>query len=169
QRLMEANLGFRSTPVSKSTRENYRKLVHTEHADLVKYGFIPELIGRLPVLATLAELSSEDLVRILTEPKNALVKQYQALVAMDGIDLEFTPAALRAISEKAIEKGTGARGLKTIIERVMLEPMFEGPSRTGPRRLVVDEPHIQGAPVDFTAAIRETSAATEPELHEKAG
>ncbi|MCG3152907.1 MAG: ATP-dependent Clp protease ATP-binding subunit ClpX [bacterium] len=171
QRLLEANLGFRSTPVAKSTREATRKLKQTDHGDLVKYGFIPELIGRLPVLATLDELGEEELVRILTEPRNALVKQYQALLAMDGIELEFTNAALHAIAQGALSKGTGARGLKTLIERTMLEPMYEGPSRTGSRRLVIDAGHVTGnEPVEFSASIRESRTQTdEPEYLEEAG
>ncbi|MEO7995351.1 MAG: ATP-dependent Clp protease ATP-binding subunit ClpX, partial [bacterium] len=171
QRLKTANLGFRSTPVAKSSSELSKKLTNTDHSDLVKYGFIPELIGRLPVIATLSELTAEDLTRIMVEPKNALVKQYQALLAMDGIDLDFTPGALQAIAERAVNKGTGARGLKTIVERVMLEPMYEGPSRTGPRHLVIDREHIEGAAVDFIAAIKESKPEPihVPELLEEAG
>jgi len=93
--------------------------------DLVKFGFIPELIGRLPVIATLDALSEGDLVRILTEPRNALVKQYQALMKPDGVTLEFAPGALEAIARKALERGTGARGLRAVMEELMLDIMFD--------------------------------------------
>lgn len=96
--------------------------------DIQKFGIIPEFIGRLPVVAALERLTEEDLVHILTEPKNALVKQYQRLLFFDGVELEFEPEALRAIANKAIERKTGARGLRSIIEEVMMDIMFEVPS-----------------------------------------
>ena len=97
--------------------------------DLQKFGLIPELIGRLPVLVTLNPLDEEAMVHILTEPKNALVKQYQKMLSMDDVDLEFTPDALQAIAKEALRRNTGARGLRSIIERIMLDVMFDVPSR----------------------------------------
>lgn len=97
--------------------------------DLLSYGLIPEFIGRLPVIASLEPLDEEALIRILTEPKNALVKQYQKLFQMDGVELEFEEAALKEIAKQAMERNTGARGLRSIIESIMLDVMFEIPSR----------------------------------------
>ena len=97
--------------------------------DLQKFGLIPELIGRLPVLVTLNPLDEDAMVHILTEPKNALVKQYQKMLSMDDVDLEFTPEALQAIAKEALRRNTGARGLRSIIERIMLDVMFDVPSR----------------------------------------
>ena len=98
--------------------------------DIQKFGLIPEFIGRLPVLAALEQLTVDDLVRILTEPRNALVKQYQTLLSYDGVELEFDQDALEAIASKAIERKTGARGLRSIIEEVMMDVMFEIPSES---------------------------------------
>lgn len=97
--------------------------------DLLKFGLIPEFIGRLPVIASLEQLNEEALVRILTEPKNALVKQYQKMLEFDNVELEFEEEALRAIAKEAIERKTGARGLRSIIENTMLDMMYELPSR----------------------------------------
>ena len=97
---------------------------------MVRYGLIPELIGRLPVITALSELSEDDLVRILVEPKNCLVKQYQKLLAMEGIDLSFTDTALRELAHLAAKRGTGARGLRSLVERLMLDVMFEAPMST---------------------------------------
>jgi ATP-dependent Clp protease ATP-binding subunit ClpX len=105
----------------------YLSLVLPE--DLLKFGLIPEFVGRLPVISTLEPLDEQALVRILTEPKNALVKQYQKLLEMDNVTLEFTPDALEAIAKEAIKRNTGARGLRAIIEGIMLDVMFEAPSR----------------------------------------
>ena len=100
---------------------------HPEPEDLVRYGLIPELIGRLPVITSLSELGEDELVRILVEPKNCLVKQYQKLLAMEGIDLSFTDSALRELARLAAKRGTGARGLRALVERLMLDVMFEAP------------------------------------------
>lgn len=107
--------------------------------DLLKFGLIPEFIGRLPVVATLEPLDEDALVRILTEPRNALVKQYQKLLEMDGVELEFTPEALRAIAKEAIKRNTGARGLRAIIEGIMLDVMYEMPSRDDVAKVIVSE------------------------------
>jgi ATP-dependent Clp protease ATP-binding subunit ClpX len=107
--------------------------------DLLKYGFIPEFIGRLPVIAVVDPLTKDDLVRILTEPKNAIVKQYQALLAAEGVELVVTPEALNAVAEEALRRKTGARALKSIIEEIMLDVMFELPSLEGIRQCVITE------------------------------
>lgn len=104
-------------------------LIDVQQKDLVKYGLMPELIGRLPVITTLNPLSEDDLIKILTEPKNALTKQYQELLAMDGVKLEFEEDALKRIVHKAIERHTGARGLRSILENSMRDLMFEIPDR----------------------------------------
>jgi ATP-dependent Clp protease ATP-binding subunit ClpX len=118
-----------------------------EPEDMVRYGLIPELVGRLPVIASLAELTEDDLVRILVEPKNCMVRQYQKLLAMEGIDLSFTDSALRELAHLALQRGTGARGLRSIVERLMLEVMFEAPrSKPGGRiritKTMVDQQHV---------------------------
>jgi ATP-dependent Clp protease ATP-binding subunit ClpX len=110
-----------------------------EPADLVKYGLIPELVGRLPVIATLEELNEEALTAILTAPKNALIKQYQALFAMEDVKLTVTDAALSAIAKKAIARKTGARGLRSIVEGILTDVMFEVPSLENVTEVIVDE------------------------------
>jgi ATP-dependent Clp protease ATP-binding subunit ClpX len=106
--------------------------------DLMKYGLIPEFIGRLPVMATVEDLDLESLVRILTEPKNALTRQYARMFEMDAVDLVFTPDSLDAIATQAIKRGTGARGLRAILEEVLLNTMYDLPSRTDVERVVID-------------------------------
>ena len=115
-----------------------------EPEDLIKYGLIPEFVGRLPVVAVLDELDSDALVKILTEPKNALIKQYQRLLAMEGVELEFRDAALGGIAKKALERRTGARGLRSIIEHALLDIMFDLPSLSNVQKVVVDEGAISG-------------------------
>lgn len=105
--------------------------------DMLEFGLIPEFIGRLPILTALEKLSEEDLVRILTEPKNALVKQYQKLLSLDGVQLEFDAAGLREMAKLALKRNTGARGLRSIIEDVMRDIMFELPSRDDVEKVVV--------------------------------
>jgi ATP-dependent Clp protease ATP-binding subunit ClpX len=102
-------------------------LQHAEPEDLLNFGFIPEFVGRLPVVTTLAELTEDELVAILTEPKNALTKQYAKLMAMEGAELEFTPDALHELAAQALKKGTGARALRGLIEKLMLDLMYEAP------------------------------------------
>ncbi|MFA5206222.1 MAG: ATP-dependent Clp protease ATP-binding subunit ClpX [Lentisphaeria bacterium] len=119
-------------------------LRRVEPEDLIRYGMIPEFIGRLPVVAALNELSRDELVHILTQPKNALTKQYQELFGMEGVELEFTPDALDALADRAKKKGTGARGLRAILEQLMLDIMFEVPSRTDVARCVVDAEVVNG-------------------------
>jgi ATP-dependent Clp protease ATP-binding subunit ClpX len=113
-----------------------------EPEDLIKFGLIPELVGRMPVVATLAELSEDALVQILTEPKNALVKQYGKLLSMEGVDLEIRPNALRAIARKALARKTGARGLRSIVEQALIDTMFDLPNTANVDKVVVDESTI---------------------------
>ena len=113
-------------------------LQEVEPEDLIKFGLIPELIGRLPVLAALQELDEEALVQILTEPKNALVKQYKYLFDMEGAEISFTQEALDAIAKKAMERKTGARGLRSIVENALLETMYELPSMENAKTVMVD-------------------------------
>ena len=110
-----------------------------EPEDLIKFGLIPELVGRLPVVATLAELSEDALVQILTEPKNAVVKQFTKLLAMEGVELEVRPNALKAMARKALARKTGARGLRSIMEQALIDTMFELPNQANVEKVVVDE------------------------------
>jgi ATP-dependent Clp protease ATP-binding subunit ClpX len=118
-------LGFNQSKITKNEEQNLLSLVEPD--DLTKYGLIPELIGRLHMIATLKQISEDDMVHILTQPKNALVKQYQKLFKMDNVELEFNNDALKAIAKKALERKTGARGLRSILEDVMLDIMFHLP------------------------------------------
>ena len=115
-----------------------------EPEDLIRYGLIPEFVGRLPVVATLRELDEEALIRILTEPKNALTKQYHKLFDMEGVELEFREDALSAVARKAMERKTGARGLRTILEHALLDTMYDLPSTEGVSKVVIDEEVIKG-------------------------
>ena len=129
RRLEGATMGFLGKPKEKLSKDDIFSLVEPE--DLVKYGLIPELIGRLPVIATLKELSRDDLIRVLTEPKDALIKQYQELFKLDDVELEFERDALEAIADMAIKRGTGARGLRAILEDAMVDIMFNLPEYRG--------------------------------------
>ncbi|ABP89803.1 ATP-dependent protease Clp, ATPase subunit [Streptococcus suis 05ZYH33] len=135
QRLGEKIIGFGHNNRAIDEKESYMQ--HIIADDIQKFGIIPELIGRLPVFAALDQLTTEDLVRILTEPKNALVKQYQTLLSYDDVELDFDEDALLAIAEKAIERKTGARGLRSIIEETMLDVMFEVPGQDNVKRVRV--------------------------------
>ena len=115
-----------------------------EPEDLIKFGLIPEFVGRLPVVATLEELDEKALIQILTEPKNALIKQYQKLFNMEGVELEARPQALNAIAKKALARKTGARGLRSILEQTLLDLMFELPTMENVSKVVVDEATILG-------------------------
>ena len=114
-----------------------------EPADTIKFGFIPELVARMPVVATLAELTEDALVEILTEPKNALVKQYGKLLGMEGVELEIRPTALRAIAKKALARKTGARGLRSTLEQALIDTMYELPNQTNVEKVVVEEATIE--------------------------
>lgn len=136
QRLGRRSIGYQaSLDTGKIPRHEILKYVMPE--DLIKFGMIPEFIGRIPVISVFHELSKEDLIRILTEPKNALVKQYKILFEYDGVDLEFEPDALEAIAEVAIQRKTGARALRNIMEEVMLDLMYHLPSEPDKKRIVV--------------------------------
>ena len=135
----KSGIGFGATVKSKSDRKVSEVFREVEPEDLIKFGLIPELVGRLPVVATLGELSDDALVRILTEPKNALVKQYQQLFAMDGVELEIRPSALAAIARKALARKTGARGLRSIMEQSLIDTMFDLPTLDGVAKVVLDE------------------------------
>ena len=139
-----SGIGFGASVKSHDRREVGALLRGVEPEDLIKYGLIPEFVGRLPVVATLEELDEKALVRILTEPKNALTKQYQKLFSMEGVDLEFREPALIAISKKALVRKTGARGLRSIIEQALLDIMFELPSMQNVSKVVIDEATING-------------------------
>ena len=142
ERLGAKVIGFGSSNKNLSSHESLMQLIIPE--DLQKFGLIPEFIGRLPITAALEPLSKEDLVNILTKPRNALAKQYQKLFAMDDVELEFEPKALDAIASKAIERRTGARGLRSIIESVMMDLMFDIPSRNDITKVVVTESIVTG-------------------------
>ncbi len=141
----KGGIGFAAEVKSKDDSKNVGELfAEVEAEDLIKYGLIPEFVGRLPVVATLEELDEEALIKILTEPKNALVKQYQHMFEMEGVELEFRPEALQAIARKSMERKTGARGLRTIVENVLLDVMYELPSSTNISKVVIDENVIAG-------------------------
>ena len=149
RRTEAAGIGFGATVASKKERKKSELLRQVEPDDLVRFGLIPEFVGRLPVIVPLEELDEEALMRIATEPKNALVKQYRKLFEMEGVALEFTPGAIRAIARKAIERRTGARGLRSIMEEVLLDLMFELPnlSSEGVHKILIEESTVtQGTP-----------------------
>ncbi len=140
-RTEKSGIGFGATVHSKTEKRASEVFRHVEPEDLIKFGLIPELVGRLPVVATLGELTEEAMVQILTEPKNALLKQYQKLFSMDGVELEIRPSALAAIARKALARKTGARGLRSIMEQSLIDTMFDLPTLDGVAKVVVDE-HI---------------------------
>ncbi|HEM3611608.1 TPA: ATP-dependent Clp protease ATP-binding subunit ClpX [Streptococcus suis] len=142
QRLGEKIIGFGHNNRAIDEKESYMQ--HIIADDIQKFGIIPELIGRLPVFVALDQLTTEDLVRILTEPKNALVKQYQTLLSYDDVELDFDEDALLAIAEKAIERKTGARGLRSIIEETMLDVMFEVPGQDNVKRVRITKAAVDG-------------------------
>ncbi|PKO83876.1 MAG: ATP-dependent Clp protease ATP-binding subunit ClpX [Betaproteobacteria bacterium HGW-Betaproteobacteria-11] len=139
----KGGIGFGAEVKSRDAGNVSEVLKQVEPEDLIKFGLIPELIGRLPVLATLQELDEAALVTILIEPKNALVKQYQKLFAMEGVDLEIRPSALQAIARKALKRKTGARGLRSILENVLLDTMYELPTLENVSKVVIDENSIE--------------------------
>jgi ATP-dependent Clp protease ATP-binding subunit ClpX len=139
----KGGIGFGAEVKSRDAGNVSETLKQVEPEDLIKFGLIPELIGRLPVLATLQELDEAALVEILIEPKNALVKQYQKLFSMEGVELEIRPSALQAIAKKALKRKTGARGLRSILENVLLDTMYELPTMENVTKVVVDETTIE--------------------------
>jgi len=142
-RTQEAAMGFGANIRSKTKQESRNQLMKkVEPADLVRFGLIPEFVGRLPLISVLEELDEASLVRVLTEPKNALLKQYQELFSIEGVDLEFTPEALVAVAKKSMERKTGARGLRSIMEGVLLESMYQIPSAENIEKVLVNEDTI---------------------------
>jgi len=139
RRLTDQSMGFRSNPETRKKRNVGELLQHVMPEDLLKFGLIPEFIGRLPVVATLDALDEATLARILVEPKNALVRQYQKFFELDGIELVVQEGALRAIAQEAIRRGTGARALRAILEEIMLNVMYEAPSNPNIKRVVITE------------------------------
>ncbi len=140
----KAGIGFGAEVRSKDNRDVTETLKHVEPEDLIKFGLIPEFVGRLPVVATLSELEESAMVQILVEPRNALIKQYQKLFGMEGVELEVRPSGLAAIARKALKRKTGARGLRSILEAVLLDTMFELPAMDNVTKVVIDESMIEG-------------------------
>ena len=133
------SMGFGAKVVGQNKKKMGEVLSEVQPEDLLSFGLIPELVGRLPVLATMEELSEDDLVRVLKEPKNALTKQYEKLFDYDNIRLRFTEGALRAIASEALKRKSGARGLRSVMERAMLDIMYELPSESNVRECVISE------------------------------
>ena len=145
KRTDKSAIGF-DAPVSSRTKRDVGTLFsQVEPHDLLKFGIIPELVGRMPVITSLKSLTQEDLVRILVEPKNALCKQYQSLLSMDGVALEITAEALNCIAQKAIDRQIGARGLRAILEKVMTKPMFQIPSDLTIKKVIITPESLEGA------------------------
>jgi ATP-dependent Clp protease ATP-binding subunit ClpX len=172
----KSGIGFHASPIDSESKPALDALLsEIQPGDLRHFGLIPEFIGRFPVLAPLEPLDEAALIRILTEPKNALARQYQKLFAYENVSLEFTEGALRRMAQKAIERDTGARGLRSILEQVLRKPMFEIPSLSGIEHCVVDEEVIEGksevktSPIDLQALIESSAAeADEPVLQMQA-
>jgi ATP-dependent Clp protease ATP-binding subunit ClpX len=145
RRVSTSTIGFRSTPASKITDSVQRAqlLRHVTPDDLMKFGFIPEFIGRLPMIATLDPLDEAAMIRILTEPRNALTKQFQKMLGADGVDLIFQPEALSLIAHEAMERRTGARALRSILEETMMNVMFDVPSLSGVAQCIIEEKTIR--------------------------
>jgi ATP-dependent Clp protease ATP-binding subunit ClpX len=144
-RTEKGGIGFSAEIKTKDESGSLGEVLQgVEPEDLIRYGLIPEFVGRLPVVATLDELDEDALVRILTEPKNAITKQYQKLFEMEGSEIEFREEALRAVAKKAMERKTGARGLRTILEQVLLDTMYDLPSMEAVVKVVLDEAVIEG-------------------------
>jgi len=145
QRSEKGGIGFSAEISSKDDKKSLSEsLRQVEPEDLIKFGLIPEFVGRLPIVTTLEELDEKALVSILTEPKNALTRQYRRLFEMEGIELEFRETALKKVAEKALERKTGARGLRSILEQVLLETMYELPSLEDVSKVVIDESVVEG-------------------------
>ncbi len=144
-RSSKGGIGFVAEVKTDEDKQSVGELLNeVEPEDLIHYGLIPEFVGRLPVVATLEELDEDALVQILLEPKNALTKQYRKLFDMEGVDLEFRDDALRAVAQKAMDRKTGARGLRTVLENVLLDTMYDLPSSTNAKKVVVDEAVVTG-------------------------
>jgi ATP-dependent Clp protease ATP-binding subunit ClpX len=145
-RIGKKSMGFGADVRGPSDRDIGEILAQIRPEDLLKFGLIPEFVGRVPIVVTLDKLDEDALVRILTEPRNALVKQYQSLMAMDHVGLEFKTDALRLIAHQAIERKSGARGLRAVIEGLLLDTMFELPSRSDVRKCIITMETVKGQP-----------------------
>jgi ATP-dependent protease Clp ATPase subunit len=154
ERMNKRTIGFGAKVLRQDEKSDIGEILqHVQSGDILKYGLIPELCGRLPVITPLRELDRADLVKILTEPKNALTKQYKVLLSYDNVELEFTEDALNAIADKASEMKIGARALRSIVESVMTDAMYEVPGDSGIRKIVVTrESVIEGSPPDMLKA-----------------
>ena len=162
QRTAKTGIGFGAEVASPDDRKNISLLLReAEPEDLIKFGLIPEFVGRLPVVATLEELDDAALIQILVEPKNALIKQYQKMFRMEGVELEVREPALRAIASRALARKTGARGLRSILEQVLLDVMYDLPSQANLSRVIVDEATInnEGKPLLMFAEAAKVAAA----------
>ncbi len=160
----KAGIGFVADLKSSEEDVKVGKLLHdVEPEDLIKYGLIPEFVGRLPVVATLEELDEDALVTILVEPKNALTKQYRRLFDMEGVELEFRDDALRAVAGKAMQRKTGARGLRTILENVLLDTMYDLPAMENASKIVVDEAVVDGETKPYVIYESEDPGAADDE------
>ena len=157
-------IGFGAEVTGKQKESLGDTLKKVMPEDLIRYGLIPEFVGRVPVVVSLDNLDEEALIRILTEPKNALIKQYQSLLAIDGVELEFEEAALKAIAKKAIHGKTGARGLRAIIEKIMLDIMYEIPSDSDISKVVITEAAVSGGKPEV---IRNVQAIKKPSFPKK--
>ena len=163
RRLGGRSLGFGADVKSRKQRNISELLKHVEPGDLLRFGMIPEFIGRLPIITALEELDQEALISILTQPKNALTKQYRKLLELDGVSLKFTDGALKAIATEAIRRKAGARGLRSILESSMLEVMYDLPSRKTAREVVISEDVIlkKSEPVVLHANEKDETPAQE--------
>ncbi len=165
-------MGFRTDVKPRKGRQASEVVKDVLPQDLVKFGFLPEFVGRFPVMTTIDDLEEPELVRILTEPKNAITRQFSELLSLDGIQLEFSDKALVAIAKEAEKRKTGARGLRSIIERLMLDVMYEIPSRSEKGRLLVDDKDILSGHVKMDIeplAPSESKESESPEAYEEAG
>src|SRR5690606_32870399 len=143
-RTERSGIGFSASVRAKTERGVGELFAEVEPEDLIKFGLIPELVGRLPVVATLEELQEDTLVRILTEPRNSLIKQFQKLFEMEEVELDVRPGALTAIAQRAIKRRTGARGLRSIVEQALLDTMYELPSKKNVSKVVLTEDAVVG-------------------------
>ena len=141
---VRAGIGFGADVQSKKERDEKNNLADVQPEDLVKFGIIPELVGRLPIITTLQELDESALIKILTEPKNAIVKQYTAMLELDGVKLTVTPDGLQEVAKLAVQRKTGARGLRSILEKLLLQPMFDAPEKEGLNEIVIDKDVVLG-------------------------
>ncbi|HCG63198.1 MAG TPA: ATP-dependent Clp protease ATP-binding subunit ClpX, partial [Sphaerochaeta sp.] len=145
KRVSAHQMGFGATIIGGQEKDTAKLFKQLHPDDLIKFGLIPEFIGRLPIHVALDNLDKEDLMRIITEPKNSIIRQYTASFKLDDVDLVFKPDAIEAIAEKSIAQKTGARGLRSIVENIMIEVMYDIPSRKGIRRVTVNRDTVEKA------------------------